>query len=673
MLVAFECSFDLFYRIVPSHYDGIVCGLTVAINKKNQLVPREILSRANTALAHRGPDHDGSFYFENCGLSFVQLSIVDIASGQQPLFNEDKSIALICNGEIYNHVALRQELISKGHRFSTGSDCEVLIHLYEEYGYSFLEQLDGMFAFALLDTKSRKLFYGKDRLGIKPLYRCENADWLILSSEIKGLLATGLCDREIDPSAISDFFTFNYIPGEATVFKNIETVSPATICIRDLQTISESSFTYWSPSFPKSEMNSVLQIPNMANALHDTFRGSVESHLIGDIDTQGCFLSGGIDSTVIALLMQANSKSKLTTFSISFAEEVFDESLAFREFSRMAGLHSEEHRVEEITASDFCRSILTIEQPQLSLMDVPMQKLAMLTKRAGIKYILSGEGADELFGGYPVFNLNQARRALSLPGITFGKSFLLKKVFERYGLDEELMQSFLKSYGSDYDTIVNHFGSFPVWYPVWDYNSTKKKLIFKDAKHESLAADSKMASISKILSSSLDDISEFDRGILFELKTRLCNYILPRTDKICMSAGVEARLPFLSNPMISLMSSLPSYVKMFGLTEKYILRKAFSDRLPKDIIWRNKFGYTAPMGSLFKNLDALGETLLSKASIDDLGIFDPNAVQQLLKSVQNEKASTVSTASFDNKRALLCGVISTQALHFHYVRGESLV
>ena len=642
-----------------------MCGITFIVDKQQRPVAPDLIEKANRALQHRGPDEQNSFFWNNLALGFTRLSIVDIAGGSQPFFNEDQSIVLVCNGEIYNYRELRQQLIGKGHTFHSQSDCEVIIHAYEDDPAGFINQLNGMFAFVLLDLKNRRALLARDRLGIKPLFIADGPDYFVCSSEIKGLLAAKLVSPQFNRQGLYDFFVFNYIPGNQTAFEGIEHLPPSTLLTLDLQTSLSSSREYWKPEFPEARPHKLYKTRIYADHLREVFREAVATHTIGDLPVAS-YLSGGIDSTITSIVLQSlrSDAGPLNTFSIRFADRAYDESEIFLKTAEEYKFKAQICDLQSIDASLFGDVIHAIEQPQITPMDVPMYCLSNLVRQNNTKVVLSGEGSDELFGGYFQFTLNQIRRALSLPMVSRFKAPLLNRVLRYYFRSPEDRAFYAQPYLSDPAEVIGRYGTYPVWYPAWLAKSKLREGLFKAPLADSLGEGSAFYRAAQPLKNEYSRIDDFDKSIYLEQKLRLPNYILSRADRNSMAHSVELRVPFLSNRMIDVSAAIPPILKMLGLREKFILRKAFENTVPPRVLARMKFGYSAPASLLWNHEDAQRDELLSDDALQASDIFDPAVVHQL----QEDRRQSPDLRRREDSAALLTGVLSTQLLHQRFIQ-----
>lgn len=636
-----------------------MCGIVAIISKKER-AEREHLISALVSIAHRGPDSLGIHLSNGVGLGIARLSIVDIEGGNQPLTNERGTIFVVCNGEIYNYRALRKELEEKGHRFSSHSDVETLVHLYEEHGESFVERLNGMFAFVLLDTEKRLLIAGRDRLGIKPLLVFENSGHLILASEAKAIFASGLVEPKLDRRAIREAFVFNYIMGEQTAFEGIKNFTPGTLSHWNIDGGERKSSAYWTAKFPDARPFSIPSATPYANELRSCFESSIGNHLIGDVPI-GSYLSGGLDSTITAITAAKAVPAPLNTFSIRVHGEGYDESPQFLKTVETFGFSGHTFDSRTVTPEDFMRALYHAEQPNMNPLDVPMIGLSGLVRARGMKVVLSGEGSDELFGGYFAYTLNQARRALNMvPAL---KRSLMGKLLKYYISSPEYASQVGEELLKETSDVEDRFGVFPAWYPNWAILQRASDPLFLE-RWDSLGDDSELARLASPIRQHYRSIDDFDKSLYLDLQARLPNYILHRLDRHTMANSVEGRVPFLSNEMIDLACRIPPVLKMFGLKEKSILRKAFKHVIPPHVMKQMKFGYNVPPKSLWEGRSELREELMSERGISESGIFDPQAVFDL-----RQRSTDLAQSGHvrDQATLMLTGILSVQMLHRSFI------
>lgn len=663
-----------------------MCGLVAIVDLSSKVLDPSkdssesgVLGKATRALSHRGPDEETLYNFENVYLGFRRLSIVDIHGGSQPIFNEDRTKGIICNGEIYNYREIRKGLEEKGHRFSTASDTEVILHLYEQDPEGFVKELDGMFAFVILDQVRRKIVFGRDRVGIKPLFISMANNCLILSSEIKAIFASGLISPSILQSSVSDFMLHGYIPGRDTLYNGIQHVEPAAVCELDLTSRQIKERRYWDPSFLKVGEGSLSDALKSASIVREALTSSVSSQTIGDVEI-GAYLSGGLDSTLTVNLLKKALKDKyaqspLKAFSIAFEDDAFDESKVFEETSRTLGLNLQIERIKGATPSEMCEALKIVEQPQISPMDIPMQKLARLVASNNIKVVLSGEGSDEVFGGYEVFTILQIMRGIGLLPMGSLRDLIANRSISRLFGGEKNCEIVRSAYKWHAPIIREKIGFFPSWYPLWltKYEiaaSALKTPIFSNSSQKltSLCDNFEATTMGKIAREVFEKhrgADEFNLSLALELRTRLPNYILSRADRNSMSHGVELRVPFLSNKMLDACLMLPSLIKGFAFSEKLILKRAFSDILPKHIMKRKKFGYNMSNLSLFRERDEKLDAYLNVAEVKKVGVFEERVISKALSNLRNGGSKNATPEAYESA-AVLTSVLAVHSLADSY-------
>jgi asparagine synthase (glutamine-hydrolysing) len=639
-----------------------MCSIFFAVGKRGLPLKASVAEAANAAMRHRGPDESGCHVHENVVLGYNRLSIVDIAGGQQPFVSGP--LVWVCNGEIYNYRALREELVRKGRTFRSQSDCEIIGHLYDDNPDGFVERLDGMFAFVLLDTRRRRLLFARDRLGMKPIVIHDGADYLIGSSEIKGLLATGLVPPALNRQAVADSFVFGYVPGEETVFEGVRWLPPAKLGGYDLRSGSRLDRSYWRPSFETASGSLTIH----EREIRDRLRAAVASHTIGD-EPVACYLSGGVDSSVITSLL-AEVQDGVKSFSISVPSSSFDETPLIRKTAEELHLQARFISVESVGGAAMVQVARMLEQPQFAPIDVAMQRLSHFVRQSGVKVVLAGEGSDELYGGYGSYTLNQINRALAMPGIPSLHEGLLKRVLPYYFSSRTTQAKFLHVYTRLEPAVRDRFGTFPAWYPFWWINQEVRSDFLDFPAHDSLGPDSAMAAAARPILNGLDGIADFDKSIYLELKTRLPNYILHRSDRNAMSNSVEARLPFLDNRMIDYSLAVPPLLKMYGLREKHIIRRAFKDIAPRHVLKTRKLGFNVPNSWIWQQPDDCALDMLSRDSLRRVGLFKPDAVAKMLKDAATTLAAG-NLADFETTGAMLTGILTTQILHYEFVERPS--
>ncbi len=537
-------------------------------------------------LAHRGPDDEG-FYQDATsdgryilGLAHRRLAIIDLSTGHQPIGNEDGSIQIVFNGEIYNFQALRQELIRCGHVFATASDTETIVHAYEEYGEACVERFRGMFAFALWDARRQRLFLARDRFGKKPLFIHARDDVLLFASEIKALLAYPGIKVEVDRESVWDYLAYRYVPGPATLYQGIHKLAPGSYAVWERGVLRETR--YYSPPDQLPLVEIVLPSDPVGRFL-ELLDESVKIRMVSDVPF-GAFLSGGIDSSAVVGLMARHSSLPVKTFSVGFAEAQYSElgyaAVIARQFETEHHelTVSQDHLMEELPALVRYRDA-PVSEPS----DIPIYLLAKEARRS-VKMVLTGEGSDEFLGGYPkhVFERYAAAYQM-LPGVL------------RHGLIEPLAHALPYRSRRAKTAIVNlgledRQDRMPRWFGALSGKERDELVAFRPA------ADRR----SGVQFDTPPENSALRRILYFDQTSWLPDNLLERGDRMTMAASIEARMPFMDHELAAYVSSLPDHYRVRGRQTKWILREAMKRLLPEAILERPKVGFRVPVNEWFR-------------------------------------------------------------------------
>lgn len=614
----------------------------------------DVLENMNAYQAHRGPD-DGRIYREGpIGFAHRRLSIIDLETGQQPLFNEDESVVLVCNGEIYNHRKLRESLIDTGHTFRSKSDNEVLVHLYEEEGPTFVKHLEGMFAFALWDGVEERLLLARDPIGIKPIVLLRDANSVAFASELPALLQTELDQGGLDRTAMSLYFALGHIPAPFTAFENVTKLLPGEYAIIESDGITRERFY-----FPLIETQSP-RFGDAARALRVRFEESVRKRLMSDVPL-GAFLSGGIDSSIVVGTMATQMDEPVQTFTIGFQHDQFDESWAAR---KVADFHDTDHHEVKVSA-DEVRAVLPdvlerLGEPFAGLSLLPSYILARETAN-DVKVALSGDGGDELFAGYDKYLAEYySRYYRALPR------------FFRRNTVERLINWIPASRGSRLGSLaykgqwfVNR--SAPSEVPARHFElmriPPKSKAIFTDVDPFAVGRRALYDQHSML------DLSVRNRDALARIQTvdtrySVPNQILRKVDLASMYNSLEVRVPFLSTDVVKYALSLPTEQKITPLTRKRVLKRAFDDVLPRSIIDRKKAGFDMPIGEWFKG--ELANEFRQAVREVGLGLLDTDEVLEIFEEHTNGRRDhdkflwTVFVFKRWAKRMIRLGILDEQ-------------
>jgi asparagine synthase (glutamine-hydrolysing) len=611
-----------------------ICGKFFLTDESRQ-VSRASLEGMMASMDHRGPDEHGMYFFKNVGLGHKRLRIIDLNTGAQPLSNEDNTVWVVYNGEIYNYLQLRQLLLGKGHQFRTMSDTEVIVHLYEEFGEGLVPKLDGMFSFALWDQKTGFLMLARDRVGIKPLYYCRTKDALLFASEIKAILSDPTVTREIDPHTIDSFLRFGYVSGERTLFGNIQKLQPGhylTVSGGELKTKE-----YWDLKF--SDIRKDQGIAESVQELDELLGKTIRNHIISDVPV-GVLLSGGVDSTALLSYAAQSVGMTLSTFTIGFDEYGgMDERLSARAAASRFGT---KHFEATFTARDFAeclpKCVWHMEEP---VCEPPAIALYFITKlaREHVTVLLSGEGGDEAFAGYKNYRdlvwLERLKAALGPLMPPFAQ--VCKTVAEMAGSQK-----------------LRRFAAYGSLAPEQYYHSrTSNPLSFFNVNRDSLYTGQFAAQLEdqaderfpgSMLRNPLQ--AQFLQQLLYiDTKTWLPDDLLVKADKMSMANSVELRVPFLDHHVLEFAASLPARHKLRGFETKYVLKRALSTRVPKQTLKRPKTGFPVPYNTWLRTeLKGFAWDILTDPATLRRGYFQQDAVERLLR--QNARDGSCSKEMF---------------------------
>ncbi len=603
-----------------------MCGICGIINFNSNPVEEKVLKKMTDELAHRGPDAQGFFFKNNVGLGHRRLSIIDLKTGDQPIYNEDLTLSLVFNGEIYNFKQLRDDLQKKGHIFRSKCDAEVIVHLYEEYAYGCLDYLEGMFAFALWDGRSRKLFIARDRIGKKPLVYWQDKDRFAFSSELKSLLSAPFIKRGVDCNALNLYLSFRYVPGPWTMFENIKKLPPA-----HYMTVVDGQVNinrYWRLVHRIGQRQKVSKYKE---GLLDMLDQAVAKRMISDVSL-GVFLSGGIDSSAIVALMAKHSAEHLNTFSVGFANHLYNEL----DFASSVAVKFQTKHNQMIVRPNVLEVLPKITkyygEPFADYSCIPTYYLAEFAARS-VKVVLTGDGGDESFAGYYRYTACKMAEIFNLlPG--FLTRSINSFVQNLYGSDDMRkinwqIKRFFKSLHYDpSDRYLRWISSFNREEKEMLYNADFCELV--DLEQDSAVFESYYEN------KNVRDFS--DRTRQAEIESYLPYDLLVKTDIATMANSLEARSPFLDHKFMEFAATIPYDLKLHNFNNKYILKSAFKRILPREIINRKKQGFGLPVGEWFRG--PLKEYILSillDSSTLSRGYFNKNSVQAMIEEHMNGK------------------------------------
>jgi asparagine synthase (glutamine-hydrolysing) len=603
-----------------------MCGICGIFDTKGHPVDRDLLVRMNTRIRHRGPDGEGMYFGPGVGLANRRLSIIDLEGGGQPIANEDDSVNVVFNGEIYNYVELRDELKKKGHVFRTQSDTEVIVHGYEEWGDECTSRFNGMFAFALWDSKRRRLFIARDHLGVKPLYYVLLGERLLFASEIKSLLVDPECPREVDIQALSQLFTLRYVPSPRTLFQGIQKLPPAHQMI--VQSGGIQTERYWKS---KPRIRTEVKQSQLVEEYQALVEDAVRLQMRSDVPV-GLFLSSGVDSGCLLALMSKLSNQSVRTFTIGFADgEESNETVDARKIASMFGSdHSEQVLSSQDYEKYYQRYLWDLEEPVGNETAAAFYFISRITSQK-VKVALTGQGADEPWAGYGRYvGIKFSDMYAALPeALTKG---LLKKIGERWVKQEQWKRGLASLY--ERDVLSRFVGVYSFFTPEM------KARLFQPWLREQISVDGLEAKQAlRQLQSEVQDLDPFTQILYLDTRTNLPDDLLMVGDKTSMANSLEVRVPFLDYRLIEFAETLPPRLKFRHFQGKYLHKKAIEKWLSKDIVWRKKKGFANPIDKWLRTSmrSFVNDCLLSeKAAVNRY--FNPDFIREMLKQHEQNRA-----------------------------------
>lgn len=639
-----------------------MCGIAgIYHTSNNKVVDKSLLKKMASIMTHRGPDEDGFFIKDFIGLAHTRLSIIDLSGGSQPIFNEDKTQCVVFNGEIFNYIELKELLEKKGHKFRTHSDTEVIVHMYEEYGKDCFKHFNGQFAIALWDSREKELILARDRVGIRPVFYSFLSDGtFIFGSEIKAIINYPDIHPEIDPAGLNQVFTLWVNIPPRTVFKGISELSPGSFM--SITPAGLKINTFWKMQFPDASDYEDKSLSLYTSQLKEALYDATTIRLRADVPV-AAYLSGGLDSSIITSLVKKYHNNDLITFSVAFGDGKFDE----RQYQNdMVNYINTDHRIIEATydniGSEFSNVVWYSEKPMIRTAPAPLYLLSGLVRENGIKVVLTGEGADEFFGGYNIFKEDKIRRFWARIPNSKIRPKLLKTLYPYINRDpklERFWQSFFKKGLTDID---NKYYSHLI---RWN-NASQIKQFFHNTYKEQFNEDVVYEDLENYIDSDISRWHPLCRAQYLEARLFLPGYLLSsQGDRMMMGNSIEGRFPFLDHNVIELASKIPPEYKIYGLNEKFILKKAFNDILPAPVVYRPKQPYRAPINQCFMK-DNLAASMLTEEQIKNYGYFEYDNISMLLNKFKSTNLKNIS----ERDDMSLVGIVSTQLLHHHFIENK---
>lgn len=597
-----------------------MCGITGFISKNKNLPTAErevLLDKMCRSITHRGPDEQGTIVKDAAALGMRRLSIIDLKSGQQPIFDCSGNLAIVFNGEIYNYQQLKSDLETRGHKFKTNSDTETIVHAYEEFGADCVKYLRGMFAFAIYDFAAESLFIARDRVGKKPLFYSKTKQGnFVFGSELKTLLEHGEISKEIELSALDAYLNFGYVPEEFCIFKDVHKLAPGHFLIYkngEIRTQKYWDFEYSGETENKTEAEFI-------DILREKIKEAVKIRLISEVPL-GAFLSGGVDSSSIVGMMSQLSETPVKTFSIGFNEDSFDEL----KFARVAAKHFKTEHHEFVVTPDLVEIVDDLvwhfDEPFADSSALPTYMVSKMA-RDFVTVVLSGDGGDELFAGYTRYVTDKKRSGFAnLP--KFVRQNFLQKISENLPHGAK-GKNFL--YNTSLDAVERYIDS------VSHFNNLNRNELYSTEFRTKLNGNfGKASNLYKEIADSVLSENATDKLLYLDSKTYLPSDILTKVDRMTMATSLEARVPLLDHELIEFVQTIPAELKLKGNETKYIFKKAMEGIVPNEILYREKQGFGVPIGEWINSQlkSRIHETLLEKKTLER-GYFDEKYIKILL-------------------------------------------
>jgi asparagine synthase (glutamine-hydrolysing) len=640
-----------------------MCGIAGIFNFQNRnQVSGKLIEDMLLAIDHRGPDERGIYLNNNLGMGNARLSILDLATGQQPLCDESGNYWIVFNGEIFNYIELRIELEKKGVRFKTKSDTEVVVSAYSIWGINFIPKLNGQFAIAIWDKRNHELLLVRDRVGICPLFYTGQNGSLTFGSEIKAIIQNPNVKPEVSINSLCQIFTYWATLSPNTLFKNIHEVSPGHYV--KINSTGIKTEPYWQLRFPEKQKIRAISLQDAKEELEEILTDAVRVRLRADVPV-AAYLSGGLDSTSTTALIKKLEPGILNTFSIGFADQSFDETSYQNEASAFLNTN---HKYIECTDEDISTSFPHVvwhaESPMLRTAPAPMYSLSKFVRQNEIKVVITGEGADEMLGGYDLFKEMAIRRFWAREPDSKFRPLLLKKLYpyipQIANSSAQTLKFFFGYRLSEVDVLA--YSHLMRWnngrhimkylHPSYDLN-VKNFDPFESYRNQIPHGFEKWGDLAK---------AQYIESTLF-----MSGYLLSsQGDRMTMSNSVEGRYPFLDHRFIEFAAALPESLKLHGLNEKYLLKKIMEGKIPESILKRPKQAYRAPISSSFFNKQGVGyvASLIDPKIIEEYGIFNPALTSPLIEKVK----TTGQVSEIENMA--ITAIISTQLFYRFFILGK---
>lgn len=655
-----------------------MCGISFIYYNNDKSPSAAALTAMVNALYHRGPDAQAQMIIGPAGLGHTRLSIVDISTGGQPMTTDDGRFTIVFNGEIYNYAPLRDELLQQGVMFHTHSDTEVILQLFSRNGKDCVSRLRGMFSFVIYDQQTKCLFIARDRFGIKPLFYHWNGTTLVGASEMKAIFASGLITPEFNLQTLRNYFTYQFNVTPYTCFKDVIQLPPGyTLSIE--QNGEPVLHQYWDINYPVEGDHEELDDQQWINKFEQALDGAAISHMIGDVPI-GAYLSGGIDSSTTAYLLNKHYPQAVQTFTMRFTNPNSDESAISRSTAAHLSVPNHELIVDDNREGGFLdileQALYHVEQPQRLALEVPLFMLSELVQHNHYKVVYTGDGADEILGGYDCFRQDYIR--------IWGNQKQNMQQRRRYYLDE-FKGNFAKQYlqllwhlhrPKNQRRAIARFGCYPAWFDFWHIMHDMQGDLFTDEFAQATQHDQQMPELMEQIRPHLENRHPLNQSLYLEIKTRLPDWILWKTDRMSMAHGVEARVPFLDHPLVELTARMPPRMKLNFMDEKYVLRQVMLERLPKQPHAFRKRAFYTPIREWFythQSSDRIGQYLSTQA-LEESGIFRPAEVQRIWHTLLEITPPKTMDDYYHIMRLewVLTLVLSIQILYSQFVKKNAI-
>ena len=639
-----------------------MCGIVGILNNNiENKVSSGLLEQMLLEINHRGPDERGVYLNKNLGLGNVRLSILDLATGQQPLSDSTGNFWIAFNGEIFNYLELKEELLGKGYPFKTKSDTEIIVAGYSIWGINYISRLNGQFAFAIWNKKKKELLLARDRVGICPLFYSRGNDFFVFGSEIKAILKHPGIKPELDINSLCQIFTYWSTLTPSSLFKNISEVTPGHYIIVNSAGIQNKS--YWKLEFPEKSDITKHNFLDDKDELESILTDAVKIRLRADVPV-AAYLSGGLDSTVTTALIKKIEPGVLNTFSIGFSEKDYDESSFQKEAAEFLNC---KHRSIKCTTEDISATFPAViwhsESPMLRTAPAPMYNLSRFVNQSNIKVVITGEGSDEMLAGYDIFKEMIIRRFWARDPRSKYRSLLLKRLYPYIPQIKNANSQSLKFfYGYRLEDT-----DFPAYSHIMRWNNGRHILKYlSGANQQVLHNFDPYQSWLNQMPEGFTNWGDLGKAQYLESTLFMSGYLLSsQGERMTMANSVEGRYPFLDHRLIEFAAKLPEGYKLNGLNEKYILKKMIQGKIPDSIRTRPKQAYRAPVRSTFFEKSTIDyvESLLNKKTIDEYGIFDSAMLDKLIEKIKS------SGTSSEMENMVVTGIISTQLFYQFFILG----